>query len=310
MTDIRSEIERLLDAGRPDRALQQADRAQEAAPDDLGLMALRVRCLADVGQFEIAMDVARALLVRDPGNETAHDVMRVIAPTMEAPPRGSEDPRARAYRSELPTPMLQRLQQALHHQTYRGVQTVKNPFDLLLYQQLIWNLRPGTIIEIGSKAGGSGLYFGDLLANFGIDGHVRSFDVVPPTGVSHPAVTYEYGNGRALEESLSDQDIAAMARPFLIVEDADHTEETTRAVLDFFDRHLRPGDWMIVEDGNLSDIYPEQYPNWTSGPHKALKTFLRERGDAYRAGAEYADFYAYNGTTASNGFLERVEAGG
>jgi cephalosporin hydroxylase len=199
-----------------------------------------------------------------------------------------------------------RMQQALHHQRYHGLQIVKNPFDLALYQRLVETLRPGTIIEIGSKAGGSGLFFGDLLSNFEIEGRVCSFDIVPVTGVSHPLVTFAYGNGRHLNDVLDDDQIAAMQRPLLVIEDADHTEATTGAVLAFFHQCLEPGDWIVIEDGNLSNIYPELYPDWSSGPHRALQTFFRKHAADYRIGAEYCDFYAYNATTASNGFLERV----
>jgi cephalosporin hydroxylase len=40
--------------------------------------------------------------------------------------------------------------------TYRGVPMLKNPFDLALYLLLLWRLKPRTVIEIGSKSGGSG----------------------------------------------------------------------------------------------------------------------------------------------------------
>ena len=41
--------------------------------------------------------------------------------------------------------------------TYRGVPMLKNPFDLALYLLLLRRLKPRTVIEIGSKSGGSGL---------------------------------------------------------------------------------------------------------------------------------------------------------
>ena len=37
--------------------------------------------------------------------------------------------------------------------TYKGVPTYKNPFDLALYQLLLWEQKPRTLIEIGSKWG-------------------------------------------------------------------------------------------------------------------------------------------------------------
>jgi cephalosporin hydroxylase len=300
-----ADVERALQAGRPDQALRLLDGLLADRPTDLGLLGLRLRALAAVGQFELATDLAQLVLERDPGNADASSTLRSLEGAMAPPPFGPTDPSRRSYRSELPGSMLRRLQQALHHQTYRGVQMVKNPFDVLLYQQLVWRLRPRTLIEIGSKRGGSALLFGDLIESFGIDGHVWSLDLVPVTGVEHPRVTFEHGNGRELEATLTAERLATMPRPWLVVEDADHTCETTLATLRFFDLHLRPGDWILVEDGNLSDIYPSLYPDATSGPHRALREFLRERGDRYRLAAELCDLYAYNGTTCSNGILER-----
>ncbi|HWX97256.1 MAG TPA: CmcI family methyltransferase [Solirubrobacteraceae bacterium] len=306
MSELRTTVDRLFGLGRADEALRVVEAALEAAPGDTEVLTLRALCLAEIGQFEVALDVARLVLARDPGNTEVSGLLHALEPTLAPPSYGPTNPLHRSYRTEVPTDLLLRMQQALHHQRYHGRQIVKNPFDLMLYQRLVETLRPGTIIEIGSKAGGSGLFFADLLHNFSVDGRVRSFDVVPVTDVSHPLVTFAYGNGRYLAEALDDDEIAAMARPLLVIEDADHTEETTGAVLAFFHRYLELGDWIVIEDGNLSDLYPEQYPDWSSGPHRALQAFLREHAADYRVGAEYCDFYAYNGTTASNGFLERV----
>jgi cephalosporin hydroxylase len=310
MSEARASVRRLLESGRAYEAMRAAEAALESSSSDIGLLALRADCLAAVGQFEVALDVARVVLVREPENPEALRLTQALEPVLEPPSFGSPRPLDRPYRSELPNAMLVRMQKALHHQRYRGCQMVKSPFDVMLYIRMVEVVRPRTIIEIGSKAGGSGLFFGDLIANHGIDGHVHSLDIVPVLDVTHPNVTFAYGNGRDLSEVLAPERIAAMPRPLVVVEDADHTVETTSAVLAFFHENLIPGDWLVIEDGNLSDVAPDLYPEWTSGPHRALRAFFREHAADYRIGAEYCDFYAYNGTTASNGFLERLAGEG
>jgi cephalosporin hydroxylase len=42
---------------------------------------------------------------------------------------------------------------------YRGIPCLKSPIDLAIYLRLIWDAKPRTIFEIGSKAGGSALFF-------------------------------------------------------------------------------------------------------------------------------------------------------
>jgi hypothetical protein len=43
---------------------------------------------------------------------------------------------------------------------YRDVPMQKHPMDMALYMRLIWQLKPRTIIEIGSLAGGSAAWLG------------------------------------------------------------------------------------------------------------------------------------------------------
>lgn len=63
----------------------------------------------------------------------------------------------RPWNTSLPRETLLSTQQSLHNYTYRGVPMLKNPFDLALYLLLLRRLKPRTVIEIGSKSGGSGL---------------------------------------------------------------------------------------------------------------------------------------------------------
>jgi cephalosporin hydroxylase len=306
VSERRASILDALENGRADESLRAIDAMLADCPYDVEMLIWRVNALIAVGQYELARDAARIVLRLQPDNASVAQQLAVVQSTLAAPPIGSCDPLARSYSSGLPTAMLQRLQMALHHQNYKGVQIVKSPFDLMVYQQIVFRVRPRTIIEIGSKAGGSGLFFGDLLRNFDIDGRVLSFDIVPVTGVSHPLVTYAYGNGRHLGDVLDRETWARLSHPLFVVEDADHSVVTTSAVLEFFHHHLQPGDWLVVEDGNLSSIVPETYPDYSSGPHLALQEFFRVHAADYRVAAEFCDMYAYNATTSSNGILERI----
>jgi cephalosporin hydroxylase len=288
-------------------ALSAIDDHLRQAPDDLEALMLRVECLIAIGRHETALELARRLRDASPAQDSADAVVKMLEEQLVNPTGFERMVTWRDWHSEVPKSFLSRMQRALHSYTYRGVQMVKDPFDLALYPLLLWRLRPRTIVEIGSKAGGSGLYFGDLLTNFDIDGHVHSYDVFRVEGVEHPRVTFHRGDGQRLEEVITREALASWARPLLVVEDADHAYETSIAVLRFFDSHLQPGDWIVTEDGNLSDLYPELYPDGTSGPHLALREFLAGSDGRYRIATEICDFFAYNATANSNGFLERID---
>jgi cephalosporin hydroxylase len=164
-------------------------------------------------------------------------------------------------------------------------------------------LKPRTVFEIGSNAGGSALWFGDLLTTFEIGSHVYSLDIIRVESVNHPRVTFLEGDGRALGKSLSDNMLTSLPRPWLVIEDADHAYETSIAVLRFFHRWLRPGEFIVIEDGIISDLSGDAACN--SGPHRALREFLSTHPAVYEIASEYCDFFGHNVTWCTNGFLRR-----
>jgi cephalosporin hydroxylase len=183
---------------------------------------------------------------------------------------------------------------------------VKSPFELALYPLLLWDLKPRTILEVGSKEGGSALWLADTVGTFGMDSHVVSIDLLPVVGIEHERITFLRGDGRNLGATLSEDFLAGLPHPWLVIEDADHIEATSKAVLEFFDPHLEVGDYIVIEDGILSSLFPETYPGCSSGPHQALKRFLADNGDRYQIDAKYCDFYGHNVTWATNGFLRKT----
>lgn len=189
---------------------------------------------------------------------------------------------------------------------YKGTPLLKDPFDLALYPLLLWNLKPRTIIEIGSFAGGSACWFGDQLNSLGIDGHVHSFDIRRPAGVSHPRVTFWEADGRDLAATITPELLASLPRPWLVIEDADHHYETTRNVLAFFHAHLRPNEYVVVEDGIVSDMGGDAQYN--GGPGRALLEFLTQHAGEYAIDTQYCDYFGHNFTWCTNGFIRKLEA--
>jgi cephalosporin hydroxylase len=206
----------------------------------------------------------------------------------------------------MPQPFLGRLQDAVHHYRYKGIQMVKSPFDIALYPLMIWDLKPRTIIEIGSKEGGSAIWLADQVRNFDLEAQIVSIDLLRVDTVQDPRVTFLQGNGRHLDEVMTPHFLSSLPHPWLVIEDADHAEPTSYAVLQFFHPWLNKGDIIVVEDGIMSDLYPDAFPKCSSGPHQALKRFLAEAGSAYVIESRYCDFFGYNVTWSSNGILRRT----
>jgi cephalosporin hydroxylase len=269
---------------------------------------LSCEVLVKIGRYEMCQQIAGRILQEDPDNSAANHYLRMIASATTAPPTSEQSLQLRSFGTSIPQPFLGRLQDSVHHYRYRDVQMVKSPFDMALYPLLIWNLKPRTIIEIGSKAGGSALWFADQVRNFGLDAKILSIDLIRVGNIEDPLITFLSGNGRELATTLTAELMAELQRPWLVIEDADHTDKTSLAVLEFFHPWLSPGDRIVIEDGIMSDLYPEAFPDYSSGPHKALKEFLGARANEYKIDSDYCDFFGYNVTWSPNGILKRCGA--
>jgi cephalosporin hydroxylase len=94
--------------------------------------------------------------------------------------------------------------------------------------------------------------------------------------------------------------------PLLVIDDANHEASTCIRIADFIHPLLQSGDYFVVEDGIISDLYPAGYPNASSGPHMAIRHVLERHPDDYVIDRIYCDMFGYNATWCTNGFLKRL----
>jgi hypothetical protein len=73
---------------------------------------------------------------------------------------------------------------------WRGVPCFKTVYDLAIYAMLIDELRPATIVELGSGAGGSALLFADLCTSLGLSTQIISVDKEAVQELSDPRITF------------------------------------------------------------------------------------------------------------------------
>ena len=207
---------------------------------------------------------------------------------------------------ELPLQVMNRVQRGTMNHHWKGVMCNKNPFDLALYGRLLWDLKPRTIIEIGYKYGGSALWFADQTTAMGLDTRLYCIDVEQREEVSDPRITFVKGDGRDLGGALTEEVIASLPHPWLVIEDADHHYQTCLNVLEFFAPHMQPGDYFCMEDG-LADTTGNAWIG-EGGPNRALYDFFAAYPDIYEVDAQYCDYYGYNVTWCTNGWLRRSSA--
>ena len=65
--------------------------------------------------------------------------------------------------------VLKKMQEGIvsRKNTYQGIFTCKNPIDVWVYQQIIYETKPNVIVELGTFRGGSAVMFHHLLQNNG-----------------------------------------------------------------------------------------------------------------------------------------------
>lgn len=205
----------------------------------------------------------------------------------------------------LSTPAWDAIQRGVLRTVYRGIPCFKSPFDIGLYLQLLSRLRPHTVIEIGTKFGGSALFFADMLTVHGIGGRVISVDIDPKAEFSDSRITFLTGNALDLGQVLPESLLASLERPLLVIEDSSHHVETSTAVLEFFDGWLVAGDYIVIEDGIVSQLSGAHYETYEDGPNRAVAAFLARHPDRYNIDKELCDHYGYNVTYNPNAWLQR-----
>ncbi len=303
LPELEKDTRRLLKDGSNMAALRIAEQAVREHANDPAAHHLHARIQELVARYEESLHSYRECL-RLGGHGDAAERAAVLQAALERPAAVHVPTHLRSWHSALPFTALTSIQNALHNFSYKSTPLQKNPFDHALYPMLLWQFKPRTIIEIGSKEGGSALWMGDLCDTFKLDCEIHSIDIVRVATVKHKRVTFHEGDGRNLGGTLTEKMLKKLPRPWLVIEDADHSYETTHAVLEFFGDLLTPTDMLVVEDGIITDL--SQMPEGASGPHRALKKFLQRNYAEWEILPEWCDFFGYNFTWSSNGFLRRT----
>ncbi len=212
---------------------------------------------------------------------------------------------ARPFTTDVPQRLLATIQHGLQGFSYKNRSMVLSPFDMANLQALIEQLRPRTIFEIGVFEGGRSLWMADAMRAHAIEGRVIGVDLTPPADLDDPLIEIRAGDATNLAAVFDQRWLETLPRPFLVIEDSAHTLEVSAAVLDFFDPHLRTGDYVIVEDGNMDSLMGDQSATGLSGPSAAIDRFLARRGEAYEVDVEACDRFGFNVTSNPNGWLKR-----
>ena len=189
-----------------------------------------------------------------------------------------------------------------HHKvSYRGVKAVRCPFDYVMYQMILTEVKPDLVIEIGTRKGGGAYYIADLLETLG-KGIVHTIDIldeVEPVVKNHERIKFFFNGWEGY-----DMELAKKYKQILIIEDASHLYEDTLGALKKFHEIVPLGSYYIVEDGIINDLGLEM--KYNGGPIKAIREFLQSHPE-YIVDRRWCDMFGTNATFNVNGYLKKIK---
>jgi len=193
----------------------------------------------------------------------------------ETAPEVRDPEYARMYAMSLAKWMLYHQENILFERVHwMGVRTLKNPLDCWIYQEILWEMKPEVLVEIGSLHGGSTLFFCHLFDIIGA-GRVVSVELDRSYyQVSHPRLVDVTGD-------CADPTVVARVaelcrgKTAMVVHDADHEKSAVLTALRLYSGLVTVGNYFIVEDGHQDVFDPSvRLGSDRPGALAAIREFL------------------------------------
>ena len=171
--------------------------------------------------------------------------------------------------------------------TWMGRPVIKYPQDMMIMQELIWNVKPDLIIETGIAHGGSIIFSSSMMELLGNGGKVMAVDIDIRKHnrdeiEKHPM----FKNITMLEGSSVDENIvkkiadyAGKFKKVMVVLDSNHSHEHVYRELELYSPLVSLNSYILLPD-TFVEFFPKGYVKdrpWDVGnnPYTAMEAFLK-----------------------------------
>jgi cephalosporin hydroxylase len=173
--------------------------------------------------------------------------------------------------------------------TWLGRPIIQLPDDLIRIQEVICQLKPDVIVEIGVAHGGSLVFYASLMAVMG-HGRVVGIDIDIRPHNRQAIGSHLLGDrivlieGDSISPKTFDRVSAEIgaARSVMVVLDGNHSRDHVLTELRLYSRLVTVGSYIVAADGIMDQLAgaPRTQPDWEwNNPRRAVLDFVAENHD-------------------------------
>lgn len=170
--------------------------------------------------------------------------------------------------------------------SWLGRPIIQLPEDMLRIQEVIYQIQPDVIVEMGIAHGGSLIFYATLCKAMG-RGRVIGVDIeIRPHNRTaleahelFPYLTLIEGNSIAPDIVKQVRSLIRAGEKVFIVLDSNHTKDHVLAELNAYAEMISPGSYLVAADGIMKDLVgaPRSNLDWEwNNPYQAVHAFLQD----------------------------------
>jgi cephalosporin hydroxylase len=177
--------------------------------------------------------------------------------------------------------------------TWKEKVMLKSPNDLIILNMLIWELKPKSIIELGTGNGSSSEYMESILKSYNQECEILTFDIINKEEKINSVKKY-HANFNDLNTLITYSNMfKALNRPLLIIEDG---HSNYFELIKLMASYCSKDDYIFIEDSGDTKDY------WGCSKQDIVK-YLSSIN--FLIDTKYTDFFGFNRTSCVNSILKK-----